>query len=294
MAVSIADGTDAVMTPARDIKLLLTDVDGTLVTHDKVLTPAARGAAADLRQSGVQLALTSARPPRGMRMLIEPLRLDLPLAGFNGGLITDTRLKALESHPIAPVAGEAAIELLKGAGLDIWIYTDADWFVSATDGPHVARESWITKIDPMPMPTAADRQLGRVFKIVGVSDDHPKLAAAGVATHRRLDGVASVSQSEAAFLDITDVEANKGFVVHSLARRLGLTAAQIATIGDMPNDILMFRESGYSIAMGNASDEVKSNADAVTDSNEDEGFAKAVDRFLLAANAFAGEDRGAP
>ena len=278
------------MTSARDIRLVLSDVDGTLVTHDKVLTPAARAAAADLRHAGIQMAVTSARPPSGMRMLIEPLRLELPLAGFNGGLITDTHLKELESHPIAPAAAETALDLLKDAGLDIWIYTDTDWFVTSAEGKRVTREAWITELEPKV--ASPSTGLGRIFKIVGVSDDDPRMAAAEEEARRQLKDEASVSRSAAYFLDFTDTHATKGFVVHSLARRLCLKPSQIATIGDMPNDILMFQESGFSIAMGNASDQVKSRADVVTDSNEDDGFAKAMVRFLL--SAIVSEARSAP
>ena len=80
---------------------------------------------------------------------------------------------------------------------------------------------------------------------------------------------------------MTSAKANKGEVVRTLSHRLGVPMTQIATIGDSPNDTLMFAVGGYSIAMGNASDEVKAKADEVTASNEDEGFAKAVKRFIL-------------
>jgi hypothetical protein len=223
-------------------------------------------------------------------MLIEPLGLELPLAGFNGGLITDTQLRELEGHPIASVAAEAAFELLNGAGLDIWIYTDTDWFVTSAEGQHVAREAWIIELEPKV--ASPSTGLGRIFKIVGVSDDHPRMAAAEDEAQHQLKDAASASRSALYFLDFTDMHATKGFVVHSLARQLGLTPPQIATIGDMPNDILMFQESGYSIAMGNASDQVKSRADIATDSNEDDGYAKAIDRFLLSATVT--DDRRAP
>jgi hypothetical protein len=282
------------MTPSRDIKLLMADVDGTLVTRDKTLTPAALAAAADLRRSGIGLALTSARPPQGMRMLVEPLDLELPLAGFNGGLIMDVKLRELESHPIAPEAVRAAVQLLRETGLDIWIYTDGAWFVTAADGPRVAREAWIIEMVPEVAPDIGELPFGRVFKIVGVSDDHPKVAAAEAFAQRRLGSAVSVTRSEPHFLDITDAKATKGFVVLNLARQLGLDPARIATIGDMPNDVLMFRQSGFSIAMGNASDAVKAQADTVTDSNEDDGFAKAVRRFLLAPNVLEPENRSAP
>jgi hydroxymethylpyrimidine pyrophosphatase-like HAD family hydrolase len=80
---------------------------------------------------------------------------------------------------------------------------------------------------------------------------------------------------------VTNPQANKGTVVATLSKLLNIPPAQIATMGDMPNDVLMFRKSGFSIAMGNASDEVKAQASAVTDSNDDEGFAKAVRKFVL-------------
>jgi hydroxymethylpyrimidine pyrophosphatase-like HAD family hydrolase len=70
-------------------------------------------------------------------------------------------------------------------------------------------------------------------------------------------------------------------VVEMMARRLNISTRQIATIGDMPNDVLMFRKSGFSIAMGAASDAVKAQASAVTDSNQDDGFAKAMRKFIL-------------
>jgi Cof subfamily protein (haloacid dehalogenase superfamily) len=282
------------VTTSGDIKLLISDVDGTLVPHDKTLSPAAVGAAADLRRAGVGLALTSSRPPRGMRMLIEPLGIELPLAGFNGGLIVDAKLSEIESHPIAPAAVGAALRLLKDSGLDVWIYTDKAWLVTRADGPHVARESWIVQMDPEIAPPSTSGGLGRVFKIVGVSDDFPKVAAVEAAAQRQLDGAASVFRSADHFLDVTDVKATKGCVARSLATRLNLTRAQIASIGDSPNDVSMFAESGLSIAMGNASDEVKASADAVTDSNEHDGFAKAVRRFVLAPAPTEAEDRSPP
>ena len=92
---------------------------------------------------------------------------------------------------------------------------------------------------------------------------------------------ASAARSQPYYLDVTSPLANKGQVVTELARRLAIPATAIMTFGDMPNDVLMFTRSGFSVAMGNASDAVKAKASAVTDSNEDDGFAKAVERFIL-------------
>ena len=74
------------MNAHKTIRLLIADVDGTLVTHDKVLTESARAAVGKMRSVGIEFAITSGRPPRGMQMLIEPLALTTPIAAFNCGM----------------------------------------------------------------------------------------------------------------------------------------------------------------------------------------------------------------
>jgi Cof subfamily protein (haloacid dehalogenase superfamily) len=272
------------MTNPKDIRLLVSDVDGTLVTKDKVLTDAAKAAASALREAGIALALTSSRPAQGMRMLIEPLQLVTPLAGCNGGLLVDTDLKVIETHAIEAQTARRVVGQMQADGLDVWVYTETDWLVKNADARHVAREAWILKFDPKVVDTFTDDHLKTAIKIVGVSDDHDRLAASERKAQSEFGDTVSAARSAAYFLDVTDPFANKGQVVHTLAKRLNIAPDQIATIGDMQNDVLMFRQGGFSIAMGNADDEVKAAANAVTDSNEDDGWAKAVRRFLLKEN----------
>jgi Cof subfamily protein (haloacid dehalogenase superfamily) len=269
------------MSGRSDIRLLLADVDGTLVTHDKVLTEAAKAAARDLAAAGIALALTSARPPRGMRMLIEPLDLRCVLAGFNGGLYVRPDLSVIERNLIDAAAAKKAVDLFLAEGLDVWVYTENDWMVRDPNGPHVAREAWILQFDAKVVADFSDEDLAQALKIVGVSDDLPRVAACEGKVQRALGDGASATRSEPNFLDVTHPDANKGAVALTLAKRLNIAPEQVATIGDMPNDVLMFKKSGLSIAMGNASDAVKAQASAVTDSNEDDGFAKAVRKFVL-------------
>ena len=123
--------------------------------------------------------------------------------------------------------------------------------------------------------------IGKAVKIVGVSDDHDKVQRCEAEAQTSFGGRATAARSQPYYLDITNKDANKGAVAEYLARRLKVPIEEIATIGDQPNDVLMFKRSGFSIAMGNASDEVKKQADATTDSYNDEGFAKAMERFIL-------------
>ncbi len=266
-------------------RLVLADVDGTLVTNDKVLTEEAKAAARELNEAGVELAITSGRPPRGMTMLIEPLQLTGAIAGFNGGALVHPDLSVIECHALDPgVAGEA-LRLILNSGLDAWVYTENQWLIRDPEAPHVARERRTVKFDPEIVSGFTDAHLSHAVKIVGVSDDFARVAACERAAQEALDGKASATRSQAYYLDVTHPQANKGAVVETLAKLSHISPKDIATIGDGPNDVLMFRESGFSIAMGNASSEVKAQANTVTDSNQSEGFAKAMRKYFLSAAA---------
>ncbi|HTW35147.1 MAG TPA: Cof-type HAD-IIB family hydrolase [Rhizomicrobium sp.] len=263
------------------ISLLIADVDGTLVTEDKILTERAQSAVAALHARGIRFAITSGRPPRGMAMLIEPLALTAPLAGFNGGVFACPDLSVLEMRKLAPDIARQAIDMIQGQGMDAWLYTGTDWQIHKKDAPHVAREAWTVKFEPTVVARFSDVDLDQAVKIVGVSDDHALVAKCEADVSAALGDHASARRSQPYYLDVTNPMANKGAVVDELVKTLGVPEAEVMTIGDMPNDVLMFRRSGFSVAMGNASDEVKARASAVTDSYNDEGFAKAVERYLL-------------
>ena len=269
------------MTGPGKIRLLLADVDGTLVTSAGVLTEGSVAAARDLRQAGVALAITSGRPPRGMRMLIEPLALTNPIAGFNGAVLVNPDMSVIETHVIGEQAAPRALALIVGQGLDAWVYTPDAWLILDGSVSHVAREAATVRFSATPVAAYTQAHLAQAVKIVGVSDDLDRVAACETEARAALGGAASAARSQPYYLDVTHPCANKGVVVATLSARLGIPSSQIASIGDMPSDVPMFRASGFSIAMGNASDAVKAQAGAVTDSHEDEGFAKAVRAFIL-------------
>jgi Cof subfamily protein (haloacid dehalogenase superfamily) len=265
---------------APSIRLFLADVDGTLVTNDKVLTGRAIAAVGKLREAGILFAITSGRPPRGMSMLIEPLKLSMPIAAFNGGVYVHPDMSVIEQQVIPDEVTPTVIELLGAQGLDVWIYRGADWFIRDPKAPHVARETWTVKFDATVTDNFASVSNG-VAKITGVSDDYDAVQKGVDAVRERFGDHVSAARSQPYYADVTNPNANKGAVAQYLSRTYQIPPEQIATIGDQPNDVLMFAHSGLSIAMGNASPEVQRAARRVTTSNEDEGFANAVERFIL-------------
>src|SRR5437016_584171 len=275
------------------IKLLLADVDGTLLTHEKVLTKRARAAVAQLGVAGIQFAITSGRPPRGMQMLIQPLALATPIAAFNGGMFVRPDLSLLEQRVLQTNVIEPAMQTIKAHGLDIWIYRGTDWFVRERHGPHVDREEWTVKFPPTVV-SNFESLTNDVAKLVGVSDDLEAVRECETAlreqfaakvhtrqTNPQRETLVSAARSQPYYLDVTHPEANKGYVVTRLSEMLRIPTQQIATIGDMPNDMAMFEKSGISIAMGQAAEEVRSAATHTTSSSEEEGFAKAVEDYVL-------------
>jgi Cof subfamily protein (haloacid dehalogenase superfamily) len=274
------NGADSPVAKRPKISLVLSDVDGTLVTEQKVLTERAQAAVQRLREAGIHFAITSGRPPRGMASLVEALKLDTPIAGFNGGLFVACDLSIIEQKTLPGDIAARSIELIRDHGLDPWVYRGNDWLIAKADAPHVARESWTVKFEPTVVPDIG-ANLERVAKIVGVSDDYDKVQRCEADAQAAFGSRATANRSQPYYLDVTHKDANKGAVVEFLSRQLGVPATEIATIGDQPNDVLMFKRSGLSIAMGNASNEVKAQATETTDSYNDEGFAKAMERIVL-------------
>lgn len=272
------------MTQSRKISLVLADVDGTLVNEEKVLTKRAQAAVQRLRDAGIQFAITSGRPPRGMAMLFDPLQLDTPIAGFNGGLFVERDLSIIEQKNVPADVARQAVELIRGHGLDAWIYRGNDWLITKPDAPHVAREARTVQFQPTVIVDFGN-ELDHVIKIVGVSDDHDRVQRCEADAQAAFGQLATARRSQPYYLDVTNKDANKGAVVDHLSLALKVPAAEIATIGDQPNDVLMFERSGFSIAMGNAPAEVKSRANATTDSYNDEGFAEAMQRLILGAGS---------
>jgi Cof subfamily protein (haloacid dehalogenase superfamily) len=261
------------------IALVVSDVDGTLVTHDKRLTDGARRAVQRLHEAGIGFTITSSRPPVGMRFLIEPLAITLPIGPFNGSSIVDPQLQPIEQHLIPAGAAGRSIELLEQFGVDVWLFTNQQWIVRRDDGKYVPHERNTIRFDPT---FAKDFEpwLATACKIVGASADAPLLERCEKAMQAALGSEAFVVRSQSYYLDITPPAQNKGTFVEAMARRLAIPTAAIATIGDMQNDLAMFKVSGLSIAMGNATDDVKRQATHVTGSNDNEGFAGAIDIIL--------------
>jgi len=260
-------------------KLVVSDVDGTLVTNDKRLTEAAKVAVENLYAAGIGFTIVSSRPTVGMDFLIEPLALALPFGSFNGSSIVDPQLRPLEQHFLTQDTARHAIDLLEEFGVDTWLFTSDRWLTRNPDGEYVGLEQRAIKHDPVIVDSFAP-YLGNTCKIVGASSDPELLIRCEAAMQQAVGKKASAVRSQTYYLDVTPPGHDKGTFVAAIAARLGIPLKEVATIGDMQNDLPMFARSGLSFAMGNAADEIKHHASHVTASNDEDGFAKAMEMIL--------------
>lgn len=266
------------------IALVVSDVDGTLVTHDKRLTEAAKRAVQRLRAANIGFTIVSSRPTAGMRFLIGPLGITLPIGSFNGSSIVDPQLNPIEQHLIPVTAARRSLDLLEQFGIDVWLFTNDAWLTRNGDGEYVPNEKRAIRADPTIVGDFSP-YVSRACKIVGADSDSALLRRCQAAIQQAVGAQATAVQSQSYYLDVTPPGHDKGTFVEAMARRLDIPTDAIATIGDMQNDLAMFKVSGLSIAMGNATDDVKRQATHVTASNDDEGFAAAIDIILNEGSA---------
>lgn len=259
---------------------MISDVDGTLVDRHKRLSETTVAAVARLRATGVPFTMISARPRSGMVPLIERVELDGPFGAFNGGTIFRSDGRIEEKHVVPADVIDGLLALAADAPVDTWVFADDRWHASTGEGTHVGNERLASAQQP-DVVSDFTRFRDRVDKLTFVSDDRALLKRLADDAKARFGQEATIAQSQVYYLDTTAREANKGDGVAALARAFGVDLSDVAVLGDMNNDLPMFARAGFAIAMGQAPDEVKAHADAVSTSNDDDGVAHAIDTVLL-------------
>jgi len=262
------------------IHLVVCDVDGTLVRHDKTLPDANVEAAKRLKAAGIAMTLISARPMSGIRWLADALELDGPFGAFNGGTLFDARGAVIgQPERLAPEVALRILSILDEARVDVWLFAHERWHARDDRNLHVPREKLSAALEPT-LRGDLETLCGAADKIVGVSDDAALLKRLEAAMQQATQGEATVALSQPYFLDATALKANKGDGVAAVAAAMGVPLAEVAVIGDMPNDLPMFARAGLSIAMGQAPEAVRAAARWTTASNEEAGVAQAIDRLI--------------
>lgn len=263
------------------IRLLVTDVDGTLLDPQKRISEATIEAIRDLEQAGIHFSLVSHRPLPALKRLTEKFRLRGLCAALNGGIIADEQFTILIEHDLRPTVVQEVVGTIESYQLDPWLYTRDHWYVSRPKGPHVQHEADAMTLLPIPFESLGEIDQP-VIKISAVGDNYEAVQACENLLQSRHGMHLSVSRPRSNLLDISHSDANKGVAVTTIAHRLQIPLIEVASAGDGENDIAMLRITGRSIAMGQAPPNVHRAATDTTTSNSQDGLAWAIRHIVLA------------
>ena len=267
-------------------KLLVLDVDGTLLNNEMEISKRTLAALLKVQHMGVRIVLASGRPTSGLMPLAKALEL-----GNFGGFIMSYNGSSVVKAGDGEVVFERRInpELIpylekkaRKNGFSIFTYHDDYILTDNADDIHIRREAWLNHMKIMEEPEFSIAIDFAPCKCVLVSDDGEALR--GLENHwkRRLDGVLDVFPSEPYFLEVVPCGVDKANTLGVLMGQLGVTRDEVIAIGDGVADVTMLQLAGMGVAMGHAQDSVKICADYVTASNEEDGVAQAVEKLILA------------
>lgn len=271
--------------PSREelaaIRLVVSDIDGTLVRDDKSLSEATVEAVRRASAAGILFTLISARPPSGLGELVSRLGIEVPVGAFNGGTLFRPGGEVVEAHRLGEAAAREAVATLDEAGATVWLFADGRWITRGETTDHDDRERLSARLEPTVVSDLGP-YLGRADKVSGVSDRYDLMERLEASLGASLGSSANVIRSQRYFLDVTAPSANKGDGVSFLARAAGVDLAHTAGIGDMGNDVPMLRRAGIGVAMGQAPEDVRAAARLVTTTNQEDGVARFLDRLVEA------------
>lgn len=268
-----------------DIRLIAMDMDGTLLNSRQEISEGNVRALRMARERGVHIALCSGRCCGDNRSFAEHYGLgDVAILSLNGAYcLLPGQSEPYESHAFTPDALAQCLALLKVLGNDYGCFS-ANRIVYVFSSERSQLNQWVGRLWTKHAPEClygADAlgQLQTVNKFIYVDNDPAHLEESRE-RFRRIDGL-NVTSSWYNNLEIMPVGADKGAAVRGLAKRLGIPLEQVMTFGDNDNDLGMIECAGLGVAMANANERVKSAAKYVTLTNDEDGVADAVSRFVL-------------
>jgi Cof subfamily protein (haloacid dehalogenase superfamily) len=274
-----------------DIKVLALDLDGTLTNSEKKITLNTKETLQRAMEDGVTVVLASGRPLVGIKPLAKELELSKYsgyILAYNGGQIIDCHTGKEVYQKVLNVERIASIyEVAKQFGLAMLTYDGEDIITEDDTDPYVLRECFINKVKVRKIEDIVSHVTYPVPKCLVVGE-HEKLLPVRDYLNEKYGDELSIYFSEPFFLEIMPLGVEKSASLELLLNRLQLSREELMACGDGFNDITMLQYAGLGVAMGNACKEAKEVSDYVTATNDEDGVAKAVDRFILSGEKMVG------
>ena len=268
-------------------KLVAIDMDGTLLNSEKKISDRTKEAIHKARQMGVTVVLATGRPIEGVSRYLEELNMytekDYVLS-YNGSLVQKTSnkeiigkiaLKGSDLHYLENLSNELNV--------NIHAFHEEKGLITPKNSKYTEVEANINEIEIHEMSFDNVKENDVIIKAMMI--DEPEILGPAIdKLPKEIYEKYTVVRSTPYFLEFLNKESNKGVGVELLAKHLGIKQEEVIAVGDAGNDLHMIEYAGLGVAMGNAFDEIKEIADYTTDSNNEDGVAKVIEKFILNEN----------
>lgn len=261
-------------------KLLAADIDGTLLNNNREITERTKTAIYRAIDNGVIFTISSGRPIQGVEKVTRQLEADIPVITYNGAMIiTGTGKKVLYNCTMREEDVLLVERLGRERNTTIAIWSDNQLYVNRAD-ERAAKYSEISGTEPKLYSDVRDL-IGKGINKLLWYDEVERINAFEKEMHDLLGSTVNFHTSQPFFLEFVDVNASKAIALEKLGEFYGITREEMIAVGDGYNDLSMIEYAGLGVAMGNAPEEIKKQADFVTLSNEEDGVAYLIERFIL-------------
>jgi Cof subfamily protein (haloacid dehalogenase superfamily) len=265
-------------------KAVFLDMDGTLLRSDHSVSEPTIAMIRDLTAKGISVVLVSARPLNAVLPTFHALGLpaSTPVVTLNGSYIVERERPVFEARIGLDVVTQVT-ELVRPFKATIAYYLGREWYAEVSD----AWTDHEQRIMDIALGVSPIGELVQGWKTRGLAPNKMMVMSeaaniAGVQQHLRsvYNGQLNIYPSKATYLEVMDTRGSKSNAVRFISEKLGLAPAEIVAMGDNYNDVEMIQFAGMGVAMGNAPDDIKAKASYVTDTNNNDGVRKALEKFF--------------
>ena len=266
-------------------KMIVLDVDGTLLNNDRIITARMRTALIKVQQMGIRIVLASGRPTYGIMPLAKELEMDKHngyILSYNGGQIINVQTgdvlfeKRVKTEMLPYLQRKSDKN-----NFSIFTYCEDTIYTNDISNEHILREAELNSMRLKEVVHFSEEVTFSPYKCMIVSDDEKALIDLENHWKKRLAGELDVFRSEKYFLEIVPPFIDKANTLSVLLEMLGVKSENVVAIGDGVCDVTMIQLAGLGIAMGNAQESVKACADYVTLTNEEDGVALAIENTII-------------
>lgn len=260
------------------IKMVVTDIDGTIYSPETGISQAVKSCVKELTNNGIYVAIATGRSFSSTKSIADELGIQCPLICYQGGLINSYEGEILDVKYLNEDIAREIVKDLRSRGIHMNVYIEDVLYVE-NDNDYIKAYVGDKGIDYFKVNSFDELDFSKLNKVLAIDHDTQLIENLIKELQEKYPQI-YVVKSTNIFCEIANKEATKGNAIKFLANKLGFTEKEVLAIGDQNNDIEMVKTAGVGVAMGNGTAEIKAIANYVTDSVKEDGFVKAINKFV--------------